>query len=268
MDYLHQMGRFLLISLFIHILFAYITTFVNPAKKLVSIPPIHVSLLERYFEDNDGLPSGVVVETDILSDVIREPSEAKLLAESGSTGGLQKKPIPGEPERVTDSVAKKKVQNKSMANAAPKPKKIHKDKTGNSIAISDVDAMARENPGGFYDSGDEAVVSLNTKKFEYAPYFLTIKRGIEDNWYYPSDAVIDGVGGNTLVRFTILPSGELESVAVISTSGEKTLDDASTDALRAASPFPPFPPRLKKGRIHIISNFSYQPSFSPVRSGR
>jgi TonB family protein len=267
MDYLHQMGRFLLISLSLHLLFAYVTTFVNPARKVIPFPPVRVSLLDTEFEDNENLPSGTVIEieTDAEFKITNEPSEAKLLAASVSTGVMKKREF-----AQSGSVVKKKVQKKSssVASIAPLLRKTDRVKEFSRIAIKDVDAMARENPAGYHDSGDEAVVSLNTKKFEYAEYFLSIKRGIEDNWYYPSVAVIDRLGGNTLVRFTLLPSGELESVAVISSSGESVLDDASTGALKLAEPFNPFPSKLKKRRIHIISNFSYQPSFSPVRSGR
>lgn len=277
MDYLHRMGRFILLSLFVHLLFAYVTTFVNPARKVIPLPPIRVSLLETEFEDNEGLPSGTIIEIESAaeSDVIKEPREAKYLAESASTGGMKKRESAGKPDRTSFS-AKNREPNAVSVGVADvvdvvdvrTSRKIKLKEKPRRIAVADADAMARENPAGFYDSGGEAVVPLNTKKFEYAPYFLSIKREIEENWYYPASAVMDGLGGNTLVRFTLLPTGEVESVAVVSSSGEEILDDASIGALKSAQPFNPFPAELKKRRIHVVSNFSYQPSFSPVRTGR
>ena len=265
------MGRFLFISLSLHLLIAYMTTYIYPQRILIPFPPVHVSLLELDFEKNDDLPSGLIVETKPDTEPpIEEQNKSKLLAESNKRGGTKKRVFVEKPAVHSVSTAKKKVIKASptkRANTQSSIKKMQVKKT-EPIPLKDVDAMASQNPAGYYESGDEAVVSLNTKRFEYAKYFLSIKKGIEENWYYPSEAVIDRLGGNTLARFTLLPNGELESVAVISSSGAEILDAASIGALKLANPFKPFPSKLKKKRIHIILNFSYQPSFSPVHSGR
>ncbi len=44
---------------------------------------------------------------------------------------------------------------------------------------ADVDIMIKNNRHAFYETGDEAVVSLNTKRFKYASYFLEIRKAIE-----------------------------------------------------------------------------------------
>jgi len=265
------MGRFLFISLSLHLLIAYMTTYIYPKRMLIPFPPVHVSLLDIDFESNDDLPSGLIVETKPDTEPhIEEQSKTKLLAESNKAGGKKKGVFVEKPAARSDSTAKKKGVKASRTKRVNRQSSIKKMQVKKSkpIPLKDVDAMASENPAGYYESGDEAVVSLNTKKFEYAEYFLSVKKKIEENWYYPSEAVIDRLGGNTLARFTLLPSGELESVAVISSSGAPILDAASIGALKLAKPFKPFPAKLKKKRIHIILNFSYQPSFSPVHSGR
>lgn len=127
-----------------------------------------------------------------------------------------------------------------------------------------IDLFVKNNPNSVYETDNEAIVSLNTKKFEYADYFSEIRKAVEYVWNYPPEAIMNGVGGMTLLRFTLLRDGELAEIKVVKPSGVKTLDEASVEAVRKAAPFKPFPETLTKERIHLVGNFIYQPVFNPV----
>lgn len=129
----------------------------------------------------------------------------------------------------------------------------------------EIDFFIRNNPHETLDMGDEAVVSLNTTKFEYIGYFSRIKRALEAVWAYPDEAIINGLSGSSLLRFTLGDDGLIQEVKLINSSGETVLDDASTMAITSAGPFEPFPQTLNKTRIHIVATFTYQPSFNSVR---
>ncbi len=81
-------------------------------------------------------------------------------------------------------------------------------------------------------------------------------------------AIMNNIGGNAFIRFTVLANGELEEVTIVNSSGEKVLDDASAKAIERAVPFRPFPETLKKKKIHITANFNYSPTFNPIKTRR
>lgn len=132
------------------------------------------------------------------------------------------------------------------------------------LSGEEVDFFIANNPDTYLETKDEMVVSLNTRKFKYMAYFSKIRRALETVWFYPEQAMIDGVGGQAQVRFTLSKEGVLVEQNVVSSSGAEVLDIASVMAVKAAGPFPPFPQTLDKKRIHIVATFSYRPVFSAV----
>jgi len=166
-------------------------------------------------------------------------------------------------------ISKKEPQPAPVPETWEKEPEIMEEQTGKPLLEGDeIDTFVLDNPNSFFENDDEAIISLNTKKFEYADYFSEIKKEIEKVWYYPDEAVMKSLGGSAVIRFTILPDGDLYATAVVSSSGEKQLDDASIEAVTRAAPFKPFPRKLAKKRIHVIANFSYQPVFNPVELNR
>lgn len=119
--------------------------------------------------------------------------------------------------------------------------------------------------GGVIDMGDEAVVSFNTRAFQYAEYFVAIRAAVDRVWEYPEEAILGGWSGAVKVVFTLRRDGRLLEVKALKSSGRKALDDSAQAALLAAGPFAPFPPGLEKQRIHVVAEFRYQPSFHALQ---
>ena len=132
------------------------------------------------------------------------------------------------------------------------------------LSGEEIDFFIANNPETYLETKDEIVVSLNSQKFKYMAYFSRIRRALETVWFYPGQAMSDGVGGQARVRFTLSKEGVLVEQNVVSSSGVDVLDSASIMAVRSAGPFPPFPETLDKKRIHIVATFSYRPVFSAV----
>jgi len=130
---------------------------------------------------------------------------------------------------------------------------------------SDLGKYAVSETGDVVDLGDEAVVSLNTTSFEYMDYFTSIKKAVELVWTYPEDAIMQGLSGRTVLRFTLKNTGELEDVRLLRSSGHKSLDDEAQLAVKVAAPYNAFPAELGKKRIHIVATFVYQPTFNFVK---
>ncbi|MBI4666006.1 MAG: energy transducer TonB [Nitrospinae bacterium] len=125
--------------------------------------------------------------------------------------------------------------------------------------------FASSSTGDVIEMGDEAIVSLNTSSFKYIDYFTSIKKAVELVWAYPEEAIIHGMSGAAVVKFTLNSAGELEDVRLMRTSGHKILDDEAQLAVKVAGPYNPFPKTLNKKRLHIVGTFIYQPTFNNVR---
>ena len=60
---------------------------------------------------------------------------------------------------------------------------------------------------------------------------------------------------------SILPSGQLKSAEIVSSSGHSVLDDAARQIISISSPFAPFPPELAQDTdiIEIIRTWRFEP---------
>jgi protein TonB len=106
-------------------------------------------------------------------------------------------------------------------------------------------------------SSRDAAIALNTRDPQYITYFNSIKRSIEFVWEYPEAALRYGLQGKLLLQFTILNSGELESMQIVRSSGSNVLDHEALRAMKAAAPFRPIPPWIDKKRLTITASFEY-----------
>jgi len=130
---------------------------------------------------------------------------------------------------------------------------------------SDLENYASTSTDDIIDMGDEAVVSFNTRAFEYAGYFSAVRVAVDRMWEYPEEAILGGWSGKVKVVFTLRRDGQLLDVRVLKSAGYKALDDSARAALIAAGPYGPFPTGLDKQRIHVVAEFAYQPSFHALR---
>jgi len=64
---------------------------------------------------------------------------------------------------------------------------------------------------------------------------------IARNKRYPREARQDGVTGVVTVRFTIQKNGKVITQRVVTSSGDRRLDEAALEMLSRASPFPYIP---------------------------
>jgi protein TonB len=92
---------------------------------------------------------------------------------------------------------------------------------------------------------------------------LIVRRKIEGLWGYPADARERGIGGELFLVFSIAADGQLAGLQLVRGSGVPVLDDEALGAIRRASPYPPFPPRLQSlGTIHITACFRYHTGYA------
>ena len=88
-------------------------------------------------------------------------------------------------------------------------------------------------------SGPETAASAGTEALGYSPeQWRGLQSALERAKTYPRLARERGIEGTVLVRFHVLPSGKVDAVNVVKSSGAKVLDDASVRTVLKAAPVP------------------------------
>jgi protein TonB len=82
-------------------------------------------------------------------------------------------------------------------------------------------------------------------------YLQQVRRLLEQNKHYPSQARRLNQEGVVLLRFTIAAGGRIESAGVIRPSGHSLLDQAAQETLHRVRQFPPFPSDMGRERLTI-----------------
>ena len=99
--------------------------------------------------------------------------------------------------------------------------------------------------------------SLETPDPAYRPYFNKVRRKIGEHWQEPRRSSGAPRAGSLTVEFSLGRAGDLKSVEVAESSGQKDLDFASVAAVKKAAPFSPFPPSITSKKLVIRALFVY-----------
>ena len=123
------------------------------------------------------------------------------------------------------------------------------------------EAATAEIPGEQPVRTKEATISLETKDPPYHPYTSVLKERILSHWTYPWSARTNLIQGNLLIVFRLDRGGNLIDCHIARPSGHEILDTFALEAIRSASPFPPFPEIIKVQFLNINASFAYQLRF-------
>ncbi|MHB2150478.1 energy transducer TonB [Calditrichota bacterium LG25] len=108
-------------------------------------------------------------------------------------------------------------------------------------------------------------ISLSTYKWEWAPYVNAFKNKLYQVWFAPAAYYQLGlIHGYTVIRFTIDRDGQLIDFAVLKQVGHKSLEVASSEAIKAVFPFIPLPEDFPEEKLTITAKLIYP----DLRKGR
>ncbi|USD21783.1 TonB family protein [Microbulbifer variabilis] len=105
------------------------------------------------------------------------------------------------------------------------------------------------------------LTSVATKASADAAYLHEWRQKVEaigsDN--FPAEALQQKITGSLRMMVRLLPSGAVEEVMILDSSGERILDDAAQQIVRLAAPFAPFPAEIRKeaDRLEIIRTWRF-----------
>lgn len=92
------------------------------------------------------------------------------------------------------------------------------------------------------------ISSASTQQARDALYLDGWRRKIEavGNFNYPQQASDAGIYGQLRLLVAVFPDGRVSEVRILSSSGQKVLDDAAIRIVQLAAPFDPFPAEMRK----------------------
>ncbi len=106
-------------------------------------------------------------------------------------------------------------------------------------------------------AANQAADNRTTKNMDLNEYALFTRDSIQKVWVIPADAKIaDALKAKLIVNYGLKKNGALEKVELLKSSGDKNVDKALLQAIRAAAPFPPFPKGVAAKSIVIKANFT------------
>ena len=108
----------------------------------------------------------------------------------------------------------------------------------------------------------ELLISANTRESRIATYLNNWKRKVEQvgTLNFPFAARPTDSASSPVLEVAINADGGLRDVVVLTSSGQRNLDDAAMQILRLAAPFEPFPEELRSD--YDVLRFAYEWHFS------
>lgn len=89
-------------------------------------------------------------------------------------------------------------------------------------------------------------------------YLYRLKARIFAVWGdYPAAAIARGSQGTVSIVFVVDPAGGLGQLAIVTSSGDRDLDECARRAVEDASPFDPREASLGAGELRITGHFRY-----------
>ncbi|AMX03980.1 energy transducer TonB [Microbulbifer thermotolerans] len=116
------------------------------------------------------------------------------------------------------------------------------------------------------------LTSVATKASTDAAYLHDWRQKVETvgNDNFPEEALRKQITGSLRMMVRLLPTGAVEKVVILESSGEPILDDAAQQIVRLAAPFAPFPPEIRKeaDRLEIIRTWRFEMTGFSTAAGR
>ncbi|WP_043319722.1 energy transducer TonB [Microbulbifer sp. HZ11] len=116
------------------------------------------------------------------------------------------------------------------------------------------------------------LTSVATKASADAAYLHDWRQKVEavGNDNFPEEALARQITGDLRMMVRLLPTGAVEEVVILESSGERILDDAAQQIVRLAAPFAPFPAEIRQqaDRLEIIRTWRFEMTGFSTAAGK
>lgn len=147
-----------------------------------------------------------------------------------------------KPAPPTPPAAESRQREVSRAIDSMRQKVANQEKTR---SPSGAGAASGSGTGGGGGGGGTAVLS------RIENYRLEAAFAVAQNWAFSRELAASDNHLETLIRFRILPNGEITDIDIVQSSGNRYLDESAYRAVRKASPVAPHPEGLGRPYIEV-----------------
>ncbi len=270
----------IVISLILHFL---LLAFYRPLSSIQLFSPKNIE--KRVQEDQEKRITFELVETPEDAKSERPAEETNLVSdknsrardsytakdkESGmpfSRGDLDVKNIPGEvQQRMTDdenarssseTMGEEELRREeSSSESFTNPKFSRQALLGKTSPQQIINRPTYNNDK--FNTEEIGGLSFNTYEWNFAPYLFAMKRKVENNIFPPPAFTRMGmIEGETILRFKVMPNGEVRDLTVLKYNGHKSLMETSVQAVMNSSPFKTLPADFPENHLEVTARFMY-----------
>ena len=150
-------------------------------------------------------------------------------------------------ELMTQMKSKAAVAQVDPAREATKPDAEARDLVEKSLEIARLEAQIHRDFQAYQERPKKKFVGARAEEYRFAQYVDNWRQKIEriGNLNYPGEAKTRRIYGSLQVTVGIKMDGEIESVEINRSSGQRILDQAALRIVRLAAPFDRFPDNIK-----------------------
>ncbi len=273
----------LALSILLHLLFMlsyswiHVITFANPApEQKIEEKRLEFELVETPENARSDAPPD---KANLLSDknaLAQDDYQRKdkLKSDPYSEGDLDVKNLPtvsveaipssAAPQPSNSDASDREQRTKSVENNYEQSyEKFSRQKLLKPNPQSNINQQQREIERPLYanrafSADDLGGFSFNTYAWDFAPYMLEMKRKVERNIFPPPAFTYMGlISGETIVRFKVMPNGEVTDLKVLNYTGHVSLKETSVKAILNSSRFRELPADFPEDFLEVTAKFTY-----------
>ncbi len=172
----------------------------------------------------------------------------------GATQGTPGKTLERVPPKAQEPPLLQKPSRITLpGKASPRPKEgpapVRTDKPGQAVGLG------HGGPAGL--GGKSPGVILDEPTFQYEWYKARLEDALKAHWRRPVASGPTVISAS--VHFVITLSGQVQSVEIVSSSGNPAFDQTILRAVYDSVPFPKFPPQYEAPSLGVLYTFELTP---------
>ena len=197
---------------------------------------------------------------EVVEQIAVESTEAdERLAEKVDLKSEEAKPVEeiAEQQKPEENVSDKKIPEKPEIPPTPSAMTL----MANSFKIASLSAEIRRKLQTKAERPRRKFISASTKEYKYAAYMEAWRSKVErvGNLNYPEAARKQKISGSLILDVALNKDGSINEVTIRRSSGYKILDDAAIRIVELASPYSPFPVKIREETdiLHITRTWQF-----------
>lgn len=204
----------------------------------IEAPPVQMAAAQPLPEEVKPIEEQDVVPLEERPEEVKPIEEQPVIA--SAAGPEQENVKDPEPEEVETP------EPEPEEVVEPKPEAVEQALPPQVAAVAQESVAAQRQSSSLEKKGGDTTA--------HSAYLGTLRSHLERNKVNPRSGFV----GTAVVRFKVSSNGEVISREIVTSSGNKVLDEAALASIEKASPFPAMPEGLQREQIEVSVPFRFR----------